>query len=197
MTSVVLVVTALKIVFLALPLSVASLAFRRLLISQTSNAWLYGSVMLFAIVTTLGMLPWVAGIAAPAAVFLIFAALSPMAWIGVLMLCGSRGYRMDNNDMVDEANVPDPLLLTDPVGTAVPTFRHSRPQSTIAGEPEVATDDSATLPAAETGPRSLLTIAREMRGGARSSTLPASPPLLPPPSPEAQDLPFIHRPATT
>jgi len=44
--------------FLMLPLGVAFLAFRRLSLSQTSNAWLYAVAGLFAAFTAAGLLPW-------------------------------------------------------------------------------------------------------------------------------------------
>ena len=44
------------------PLTVGWLAFRRLALSKSANAWIYAVICLFAAVTAAGVLPWTLGL---------------------------------------------------------------------------------------------------------------------------------------
>ena len=174
MISTYLIAMALKVLLLALPLSVALLALRRLLASQSANAWLYGASLLYALVTATGVLPWALNLAQAAGLFLSLSALSPVVWLIVVVLCDrERMNRYDNSPLVrPRVEAPATLVLTDPVLPPVPMFRHSRPGGLVGSAAPRATD-VAPAPARRTAPkverpaaRGVLAVARAMRGQA-------------------------------
>lgn len=179
-----------------IPLTVGWLAFRRLALSRTGNAWIYAATCLFATVTTAGLLPWTLGLARVGWLFLVLAAFCPAIWIGVIGVC-DMSRRKDHygpDPLMDKVlkfkarPQRKPLVLENPdwPGTPMPIFRHSRPDTghnalEKASPTPRLTDKKPT-------PRTLMTIAREMRGNNTSDA--RRPKLLPPP--ELASLPFIR-----
>ena len=53
-----LIYLALKSLITLFPMTVVWLAFRRLALSKTDNAWIYAAMCIFAAVTSAGVLPW-------------------------------------------------------------------------------------------------------------------------------------------
>ncbi len=93
-----LVLRSLVVLF---PLTVGWLAFRRVALSKSGNAWVYAAICLFAAVTTAGVLPWTLGITAINWFLTLLALVCPVLWIGVLLICDvSRSSRYG----------PDPLM---------------------------------------------------------------------------------------
>ena len=177
-----------------LPMTVGWLAFRRLMLSKSANAWIYAVTCLFGAVTAAGLAPWAIGVARASWVFFILAAFCPAIWIGVVMLCDAsrrRGYRADPLADVTltfaSRQRAAPLVQEDPdwPGTPVPVFRHSRPVL-----PTIL-DKGPFRPSANpaTRSRTLMSIAREMRGDGTSET--RRPKLLPAPDP--LELSFLSR----
>ena len=169
-----------------LPLTVGWLAFRRLALSKSANAWIYAVTCLLAAVTTAGTLPWALGLTAANWIFLALALFSPAVWFGVLMMCDVPRRSVYGPDPVAgtilglmPARKPEPLVLDEPV-EETPVFRHSKPQSNIP----MAT----SKPAPTT--RTLMTIARDIRGGRTSER--RRPKLLPKPD-TGGDYPFLNR----
>ena len=70
-----------KTFFFALPACVGWLAFRRLVMSETSNAWIYASVGMFAAFSAAGLAPWVFGFQSLNWLFLVAAFLCPPIWL--------------------------------------------------------------------------------------------------------------------
>ena len=205
-----------KTLFLAMPFGVSWLAFRRLALSESINAWRYAACGLFAGFTALGLTPWAIGVADVSWVFFLLAALCPPVWVLVVLICnyGRSDYYYVNEDE-DEKRViafkpfrskqnPPPLVLEDPhwPDAPRPIFRHSRPPevanvntsaSSDAHTQVVGNTVAAALPAvAKPERRTLLGIAKEMRG--RPETPRKREPLLLP-APENLDdlknLPFL------
>lgn len=139
-----------KALLLCLPLAVAYLAFRRLILSTSINGWLYGLAGLLMGFTVGGLTPWAFLQATPQPVLVAFAALSPAIWLLVVSVCGPGKNRPYDEDL-EEAEPP--LLLTDPIFPNAPvvTFRHAAPQPSA--------DGLAPRPAT-----SVLDAARRMRG---------------------------------
>ena len=169
MFSTFLIAAALKVLLLALPVAVGLLALRRTIQSQSANAWLYGATLLYACVTTFGLLPWAVGLGAPPALFLSFSALSPLVWMMVVMLCDrDRVNRYDNNGLPD--HVAPPLLLVNPTLPPVPVFRHQSPEDDAPAPQAVARPAlTAARKVAQPDPgaevtRNVLAVARAMRG---------------------------------
>ena len=125
MTASVIIAALLKIVLLALPLSVCVLSARRMVVSETANAWLYGAVMLFSGVTAIGTIPWAMGLTDPSTMFLTLAALTPVVWSSVVAACGverQNAYKNSGVSIVPRQN--SPLVLTDPIGLPVAVISH-------------------------------------------------------------------------
>lgn len=169
-----------------LPLTVGWLAFRRLALSKSGNAWIYAVTCLLAAVTTAGTLPWALGLTSANWIFVALALFSPALWFGVVVLCDLTRRRSYGPDPVTgtilglmPARTPEPLVLESPV-EETPVFRHSRPQPTIPM--------ASSKPAPTT--RSLTAIAREIRGGRTSER--RRPKLLPKPE-GGGDYPFLNR----
>lgn len=171
-----------------LPLSVGWLAFRRLALSKSGNAWIYAVTCLLASVTVAGTLPWALGITSVSWIFLALALFCPALWFGVVVLCDLNRRREYGPDPMVDALMSlrpprkaPPLVLEHPVEEEnVPVFRHSRPPP-------------APIPMARSKPnptsRTIMSIAREIRGNRTSDS--RRPKLLP--SPEGRELPFLRK----
>lgn len=177
----------LKGLVLLVPLCVAILAFRRLTMSQSANAWLYAAAALYSVLTTLGILPWALWNGTSHPVFFFFAAMTPAIWLGVVSLCNaSRSTSYDTElertfarlaRLVRDAPPAQPLILEEPIwpDAPMPVFRHrGAPERT---EPRHSA--SSALARASEATRTLLEIARSMRGHATSDRRRIK--LLPPP----------------
>ncbi len=188
-----------KTLFLAIPFGVAWLAFRRLALSETSNAWIYAGAGLFAAFTAAGLAPWAFGLGSVGWLYFVFAALCPSIWLGVVVICGiGRPPTYDSpevdptDDWIAPFRVPTqnsrPLILERPEwpDASRPTFRHHAAISIPANE-------NVPLEAAEPD-RSMLDVARNMRGNATSANRRFRP-LLPAPDTmnDLPHLPFLKR----
>ena len=116
-----LLLVALKSLVVLFPLTVGWLAFRRLALSQSSNAWIYAAMCLFAAVTSAGILPWTLGLTGISWPLLALALVCPALWVGVILVCDvSRRPRYAPEPLTDAARLllrrsqPKlaPLLLT-------------------------------------------------------------------------------------
>lgn len=175
-----------------LPLTIGWLAFRRLALSKSGNAWIYAVTCLLAIVTAAGLLPWALGLKQAGWVFFVLAAFCPAIWIGVVTICDMSRRTIYGHDPLKDAvttfksrQKPAPLVLENPKlpGTPIPVFKHRSPESgkvTFVRKPLPAK-------AEERKPVSLLAIAREMRGKTNSDD--RRPKMLPPP--ETKALPYL------
>lgn len=151
-----------------LPVVVGWLAFRRLALSKTSNAWIYAVTCLFAAVITAGLLPWAVGLAASNWIFFVLAAFCPAIWFGVTTICDFSGQGKYEPEIAEFSSVlfkasrkkPKPLLLSDPLSDlTVPLFSHSAPANTDAPSLlPVVTETPKAM-----GEKSVLEVAREMR----------------------------------
>ncbi|MGI9394511.1 MAG: hypothetical protein ACR2OY_07685 [Boseongicola sp.] len=198
--------------FLAIPFGVAWLAFRRLALSETSNAWIYAVTGLFAAFTAAGLAPWALGLGAVGWLYFVFAALCPAVWVGVVIIC-SIGRSPSYESLLDDepqdqvaplrtsASKSRPLILEGPQwpNAPKPTFRHHDEIVSPANEnlplPDVEPEenvlpDSSVLDA----DRSVLEVARGMRGNTTSAARRLKP-LLPAPDAmsDLKNLPFLKR----
>ena len=196
-----LVVLLAKSFLLALPVAIAWLAFRRLTLSATANAWVYAVTGLFAAFSAAGLAPWALGLGTLGWPFLLFAMLCPPLWLAVVATCGAdrsgRYARVKANAPrnVDDAALsaappagarPAPLVLSGPEWPKAPraVFRSSQKAA-------AATNRNAA-PASPRVSR-LLAVARDMRSNA-SSEARRERLLLPPPErmSDLPDLPFLR-----
>ena len=178
-----------------LPLTIGWLAFRRLALSRSGNAWIYAVTCLFAAVTTAGLLPWTLGLAKVGWLFFILAAFCPAIWIGVISICdmSRRAAHYGPDPIMDKVltftskQKTTPLVLENPdwPGTPIPVFRHNASDS---DKPHQDTEPQLPARVAEKpAKRNLMSIAREMRANETSDA--RRPKLLP--APEVRSLPFI------
>ena len=177
----------LRALLLALPVAVGLLAVRRLLMSESLNAWVYALAVGYAAFSMAGLLPWALGLAGVPSFFVATALLAPVLWLATVVICGlGRQNRYDlppaDDDLSAFADTPPsplrtaPLLLTDPIQPEpVPVFRH-RPIPRFDPLPP---------------PPSVMDVARAMRGRATSEARRVRK-LLPPPAPGPADLPFLR-----
>ena len=181
-----------------LPLTIGWLAFRRLMLSRSANAWIYATTCLLTAVTAAGLLPWTLGLAEGNWLFFLLSALSPPIWIGVIMICDPVTHpsiydakSQAEPDLPDEESAQimefqraKPLILEKPdwPEAPVPVFRHLKPAANAPQSPQLADESPA---------KSLISVARDMRGNASSDA--RRPRLLPPPDRMPKDLPFLHR----
>ena len=184
-----------RAIVVVLPLTVALLALRRLLLSQSENAWIYAITCLFASATTIGLVPWTLGLSEGSWLLFMFSTVSPVMWMSVIMICDPirEPSAYDSEDLVemDFGDMPPlplasrPLILEKPdwPEAPVPIFRH---MSTAANK----TNAPLNLVDAEEPGRSVMAAARGMRGNENSDA--RRPKMLPPPR-ELTDLPFLHR----
>ncbi len=176
----------LRAAIVAVPVAIGLLALRRLFLSETVNAWAYALMVGYAAFSVAGLLPWALGVTGISPVFLLAALAAAPIWIAIVVVCGIG--RRDHYDLdlpvEDEARAPlSPLVLTNPVlpsatppADPIPVFRHHRK---ALQEPLTRSDAG------------VLSVARAMRGRASSEARRVRK-LLPPPSPEASDLPFVR-----
>lgn len=166
---------------LSIPIAVGVLAFRRLLISQTTNAWVYALAVGYASFSALGLMPWSLGLQPVSATFMVLALICPLLWIAIIFVCGLGQNAPYDLDTLEEAEAMPPpelptLLLRNPVlPEHVPVFRHYR-------SPERAPRNLAS---------EVVNVARSMRGRETSEARRVRK-LLPPPRPEPPDLPFLR-----
>ena len=173
-----------------LPLTIGWLSFRRLMMSRSANAWIYATTCLLTAVTTAGLLPWTLGLAEGNGLFFLLSAMSPPIWMGVIMICdpvtqpSAYDSNREPNAQVAEVHQLRPLILEKPdwPEAPVPVFRHLKPAANTPNSPS-ASQESRT--------KSLLSVARDMRGNSTSDA--RRPRLLPPPERRVNDLPFLHR----
>ena len=190
-----------KTFFLALPLGVALLGFRRLMLSETLNAWIYAAIGLFAAFTVAGLAPWAFGFQPVNWMFLIFAFLSPPLWMACVIICGiGRPAAYDVPEVAPQTvsaveTAPDraplaPLVLQDPKWpeTSKAVFRTHR---TLLRE--ARTGVSAKL-AQSADNSKVLDVARAMRGNLDTQKR-RKRVLLPPPHAmsDLANLPFLQR----
>ena len=203
----------LRSVFLVLTLVIFALSVRRLLRSKTANAWLYAATAVFALLTFLGLLPWLSGMGRSHPVFFVFAAIAPGVWYGVVSMCNAtRHTRYDSElertvlrfaALARRLRVKPPLVLEDLVSPEMPqpVFRHTPRAAITRAEPQRSEPlllTEAVLVAETNGrsrmseaTRTLLGIARGMRRNASSEG--RRPKLLPPPrSTEGRSIPFLQ-----
>lgn len=204
MTPVLIVITAVKVCLLIMPASLVVLGVRRLLLSRSANAWLYGAAIVFGAVTTLGLLPWMVEMATPPTLFITLSALCPPLWYAILLISGlGRKNPYAVSEMGAVGHMTEPLVLTDPVGLPLPVFRRAQ-QGGAPGfvrlegrrnedpDPSSGTGDVRDVEA----PRGLREVVFEMRGRLGVPSRPApGPRLIAPPVFEAEDLPFLDRSA--
>lgn len=185
--------------FLLFPVAVAGLAYRRLALSRSANAWVYAGVALFATLTAVALLPWAVGTGVLGGLTAIAALFCPPLWVGVVLLCDSaqipNAYESFEDDEFDlpqpvfrsrknSAAQTDPLMLERPEWPGAPEAMFMRNRPEHSAPPEC----KDPLPSV----RNVLSIVREMRGNPTSEA--RRPRLLPPPGPTAtlRDMPFIR-----
>lgn len=203
-----------KSLFLILTLVVFGLAVRRLLLSNSANAWLYAATALFSLLTSLGLIPWTLGVGQSHPVFFVFAAMTPAIWYGVVTMCNAtRPLQYDSEmertfvrfaSLLRVPRASSPLVLQDPrfPEAPLPVFRHTPKPATRMPEPvtEPAPERSLAAPQqarvlrrarASEATRSLLGIARAMRRNKSSEGRRIK--LLPPPArAEDRSLAFLR-----
>ncbi|MEM9426626.1 MAG: hypothetical protein AAGA06_07975 [Pseudomonadota bacterium] len=171
------------------PLTVGVLAFRRLALSKSANAWVYAAICLFAAVTAAGILPWTLGLTPIKWPLVTLALLSPGVWIVTICYFDvSRMRRYEPDPLIAVARVVADTIIAKPTlpplvlqasDTPTPTFRHhKRP----ALQPEATPQRSLKT-------QSVLKAMRDIRGNRSSDQ--RRPKLLPPP--ERAELPFLKR----
>ena len=185
--------------FVLSPVAVAGLAYRRLALSRSGNAWIYACIALTATLTAIALLPWAVGVGQISWLPALLSLLCPFVWVGVVLICdaaqGTKNYDSFENDQTEtpgavfmrHIHAPkthDPLMLERPEWPDAPEavfIRRETPQTKII----VPTDPVPSV-------RDVISIVREMRGNASSE--PRRPRLLPPPggSLSLKDMPFIR-----
>lgn len=182
----------LRSIVVLFPMTVGLLAFRRLALSKSANAWIYAVMCLFAAVTTAGVLPWTLGLTSLNWLLLFMALVCPLMWIGVIMLCDiSRAHPYGPDPMLKLFGAL-PLRTEDgdrysslsqearrKIEPQSPVFKHRKNDRGLKASQSQRSNTTNTL----------LSLARDIRGNATSDR--RRPKLLPPP--ETQDLPFLSR----
>lgn len=177
-----LVLRSLVVLF---PLTVGWLAFRRLALSKSANAWIYAVICLFASVTAAGVLPWTLGLTAINWPLTILALTCPAIWVGAILFCDITRVKRYGADpllalarsALGEAE-PGPLVLK-PSDAAEPVFRHVARSDPRPSKPKA-------VRSAKT--QTILKLARDIRGHPTSDRHRRK--LLPPP--EKAELPFLR-----
>lgn len=172
------------------PLTVGWLAFRRLALSKSSNAWIYAAICLLSAIAMAGVLPWGLGMTGLNLSLLALALACPALWIATLFIVDMKRVSRYGPDplfstarAVAERAAPKlaPLVLgeADRARAPAPMFRH-RPK---------CTDPEHKTPARSTATTTLLQLARDIRGNATSER--RRPKLLAPP--QDGELPFLPK----
>ena len=170
-----------RAIVLSFPIAVGVLAFRRLLLSQTLNVWVYALAVGYAGFSTVGLMPWAIGLQPVSTTFIILAVLCPPLWLAIVVICGigrTAPYDLDflEETQTAETEIMEPLLLKNPIiAEPVPVFRHHRRRPELT---KTLTSD-------------VVNVARSMRGRTSSEARRVRK-LLPPPAPENQELPFLR-----
>ena len=190
-----------KTFFLALHACVSWLAFRRLILSETSNAWIYACVGIFAAFSAAGLAPWAFGFQSLNWLFLIAAFLCPPLWMATVIVCGlgrSSAYDVEAMDVEEPTkDLPRkaPLLVLeqpilpgtnpDPTSVVFKSHRNALKTARQAVSKKVKTLDME---------RSVLEVARSMRGNETTARR-RQRVLLPPPHAmsDLPNLPFLQR----
>lgn len=192
----------LRSAILLLPVAVAMLAFRRLAMSESANAWLYAGMAMIACITAAGLAPWAVGSATGHWIFFLLAPLCPALWLGVVIICDlERSHLYDSAPSAPRHDTRrTTLILENPEWpqAPVPVFRHR------GGEPRKHSEQTPVFVASsrsshgniqpEPAP-TVLDIARSMRGNVSSQhrreprQLPA--PGAPGTAQIAENLPFL------
>lgn len=179
-----LVLRSLVVLF---PLTVGWLAFRRLALSKSANAWIYAVICLFASVTAAGVLPWTLGLTAINWPMTGLALICPAIWVGAILFCDiARVQRYGADPLLtlarsafgERPEQADPLLLR-PSDAAKPVFRHVPRKQTRPAKSKGARSAKA---------QTILRLARDIRGHPTSDRHRRK--LLPPP--EKAELPFLR-----
>ena len=169
------------------PLTVGWLAFRRLALSKSANAWIYAVICLFAAVTAAGVLPWTLGLTAINWPLTVLALMCPAIWVGAILFCDiTRVQRYGADPLLTLARPalrepdaqPGPLVLK-PSDAAKPVFRHVARKEPHHAKPKTARSAKT---------QSILKLARDIRGHPTSDRHRRK--LLPPP--EKAELPFLR-----
>lgn len=181
---------AVKSLVILFPLTVGWLAFRRLALSKSANAWVYAGACLFSAIAAASILPWGLGLTPLNWGLLFLALLSPVVWIATIFVCDmTRIGRYGEDPIVQTARSlgsrATPKLATlilqeeqraEPV---MPVFKHrERPEPQKPSPPQRS---AATT--------TLLNLARDIRGNTSSER--RRPKLLPPP--ERAEFPFLRK----
>lgn len=186
---------------LLLPVAVAALACRRLVLSRSENAWIYAAMTLLAGVAAIGLVPWTIGMGAAKPMILGMALVSPVFWLGVVLLCDVPGGHNSYDELADDDAHPifqthhsklEPLVLESPNWPDMPKAQFVR-QSIADVRP--ANNNSKKEAVAEntsTQVQGLLSVVRNMRSNPNSEA--RRPKLLPPPRNRASlsEMPFIR-----
>ncbi|MDJ0638470.1 MAG: hypothetical protein QNJ20_06525 [Paracoccaceae bacterium] len=185
-----LILLVLRSLVVLFPMTVCWLAFRRLALSKSGNAWLYAAMCLFSAVTTAGVLPWALGLTPLSWLLLGLALICPVFWIITVVVCDVSRQSRYGPDVIAHVskritrNSPkpiEPLVLEnpEPPSTPVPVFRHT----------EKVKERPKDRPAVSTATRTILNLARDIRSNPTSES--RRPKLLAPP--KSDGLPFVRR----
>ena len=187
---------------LLIPISVAALACRRLWLSRSENAWLYAGMTLLGTVAAVGLVPWAIGFGSVSATIVFLALLSPVFWLGTVLLCddpaSSSAY--DEVEEVVELPVfqsrkakPGPLVLEGADWPDMPKAQFNRAFRADTIEAKIHEGEAEkALPVISKNTRALISIVRDMRANPNSES--RRPKLLPPPKNRASlsEMPFIR-----
>lgn len=172
------------------PLTVCWLAFRRLALSKSDNAWIYAGMCLLSAVTAASAMPWMLGLTGISWPITLLALLCPALWVAAILVCDvPRGRNYGHDPLfqtarkIGEKSVTKlgPLLLgpLDRMPEEEPVFRHSKKPAR----------PTASKPARSQATRALLRLTRDIRDNATSERRRRK--LLPPPEPT--QLPFLQQ----
>lgn len=203
-------------VVLLLPLCVAWLAFRRLSLSRTTNAWLYAVTGILAAFTATGLVPWAIGLQQANPIFFLLAAVCPAIWFGVVVLCApsrEADYTLKPGEALAFLHRASPAsdgaeddlsggdrtprqadggpVYDMPLLLQNPQLAEEQTPLFRHQEPPPRAAPAAPLPPAPPG-RGVMAIARDMRGHPTSDR--RRPKLLAPPAPGSDELPFLRPP---
>ncbi|MEO1538065.1 MAG: hypothetical protein AAFR73_10065 [Pseudomonadota bacterium] len=180
---------AVKSLVMLFPLTVGWLAFRRLALSKSANAWVYAGACLFSAIAAASILPWGLGLTPLNWGLLLLALLSPVVWIATIFVCDmSRGRPYSDDPLLRTAR-----SLTGRTRPGLATLILQEGQRTLDAEPVFKHRERQAPPKPVVSQRStatttLLNLARDIRNNATSER--RRPKLLAPP--ERSDFPFLR-----
>ena len=166
-----LIFVVLRSLVVLFPMTVGWLAFRRLALSKSGNAWLYAAMCLFSAVTTAGVLPWALGLTPLSWLLLGLALVCPVFWIITVVVCDLSRQSRYGPDVIAHVSKriamhtftkPDPSTSedTEVTETPVPVFRHT----------EKAPTPPAKGPAISAATKTILSLARDIRSNPTSES---------------------------